>query len=81
MLYAQGKPPQKSAPYACICVGLTVIVVSPLSRVLHAMLSSQTTGSVPMYSRKPDKIAHASALLATLATVWEQYGFRLVSCH
>ena len=48
-----------------------------VSRVLQAVLSSQAGERVPIYSPKSDKVAHRGAVSATMATMWEHYGFRL----
>ena len=45
-------------------------------RVLQVVLSGGAGECVPVYGPRPDKLAHRGAMLATLAKMWEHYGFR-----
>ena len=40
------------------------------------VFAGQAGECVPVYGPRPDKLAHRSAVLATLAKIWEHYGFR-----
>ena len=51
----------------------------PLHRVIQVAMSAGSGECVPVYGSRSEKIAHRGATLATLAKIWDHYGFRYVS--